>query len=185
MRHCLAMLFIVSGCGLCAQPDLGLNVAGALQSRAVLLAEWPLDTARKWALEVGVYYGNRADLRDRTTGAVVARDRDLGTVIDLRRYLWTDGFRPGGLFAGPWLRYNREAYDFRGNGSTVRTNTQELSLGGLVGYKSKSSARIFLEPVLGIGTVALRLVDPLGFDGEQVVPLTVDYVIRLRAGGRL
>ena len=168
---------------LAAQVDVGVNVAGVLYSRVIVLVEWPLDSAARWTMEAGAYYGSRAELRERTTGEVLIRDRNYGLVVDLRRYL-IGGRMRAGLFAGPWLRYNREVVADRRFDPLLETRNQEISLGVLAGYKYTPTPNTFIEPVLGIGTVALRLVEPFGFGGDGVVPLTVDYALRFRAGLR-
>ena len=165
------------------QVDAGINLAGAVLSRAIVLVEFPLDSTGAWSLEVGGYYSQRPELRERGTGRVLLREGNSGVVVDGRRY-----FRPGrertGLFAGAWLRYNRFGSDDR-RVEPVRTDRrQEFSLGVLAGYKHFSTGRVFIEPSLGVGTVWLNLVAPLGFGGDDVVPLAADYVVRLRAGYR-
>lgn len=181
-RLALWTAFYLSVMHASAQTDAGVNLAGALISRAVVLVEFPLDTVGTWSLEVGAFYGRRPTLREPGTGRVVTRESDVGLVADLRRYLRAGGRT--GIFLGPWLRYHRSGRDDRRPLPIAEERRQTYSLGVLVGYKHATANRIFIEPCVGAGTVVVNLVKPLGFGGDDIFPLTGDYVFRLRAGYR-
>ena len=165
-----------------AQVDAGINLAGALLNRAIVLIEFPLDSADVWSLEAGSYYGSSAELREQDTGRVLARERNYGVVLSARRYFYTRN--RSGFFAGPWLRAARIEFADRRFDPIRADRRFETSLGILVGYKYLASGRVFIEPVLGAGTVLLSLIEPFGFQGDNVFRLTGDYVVRLRAGYR-
>ena len=165
-----------------AQVDAGINLAGALLNRAIVLVEIPLDSAAVWSLECGAYYGSSPELREQDTGRVLARERNYGAVLSARRYFHTRNRT--GFFAGPWLRAGRIEFADRRFDPIREDRRFETSLGMLIGYKYLANGRVFIEPVVGAGTVILSLVEPFGFQSDNVFSLTGDYVVRLRAGYR-